>query len=305
MHHANTGRLWRYHPMALELKPVKTMPAKDKSRPSLGNWIITVGLAIFAFIQLFPLIWLMFFSLKDNNEIFGGNIVGLPTRFLCQNYQQAFAIGHVGLYFMNSILVTVITVIFSDILAAMASYGIIRMKWKLSKVVLTVFLLGLMITNHAALLPLFIILRNLGILNTYWALIIPYVAFSLPFSIFVLAGFLQSIPRELEESACLDGCNIYQTFLHIIVPMINPAIITVSIFTYLATWNELMFAVTFISKDEFKTLTVGVMSMVGQFTTSWGPIGAGLVIASIPTVIIYSLMSQQVQKSFTTGALKG
>lgn len=279
--------------------------AGDPSRYSWGAVILSVCLALIAFIQIFPLIWLVFFSLKDNNEIFGGNVLGPPTRFLWQNYQQAVATGHIGLYFFNSLLVTIITVIISDILAAMASFGIVRLKWKLSKLALTVFLLGMMIPNQAALLPLFIILRDLKLLNTYWGLIIPYAAFALPFSIFVLTGFLHSIPRELEEAACLDGCSIYQTFFYVVAPLIRPAIITISIFTYLSTWNELMFAVTFISKDQFKTLTVGVLSMVGQFTTNWGPIGAGLVVASIPTILIYGLMSQQVQKSFTTGAIKG
>lgn len=275
----------------------------DKSK--VLQYLLFIILGLFTVIQIFPLIWLVFFSLKDNNEIFGGNTLGPPTRFLWQNYEMAFSDGRVGFYFLNSVLVTSITVVVSGILAAMAAFAIVRMRWKLSKTILTIFLLGLMIPNHSALLPLFIILRNLKLLDSYFALIIPYVAFALPFAIFIFTGFLQTLPRELEEAACLDGCSIYRTFLEIVIPFMKPAIATVSIFTYLATWNELMFAVTFISKQEYKTLTVGVMSMVGQFTTAWGPIGAGLVIASLPTIIAYILMSKQVQKSFISGALKG
>lgn len=275
----------------------------DKSK-ILQNLLIFI-LLLFVVIQIFPLIWLVFFSLKDNNEIFGGNILGLPTRFLWQNYQLAFSDGRAGLYLINSIIVTFFTVVISGILSAMAAYAIVRMRWKLSGLVLNIFLLGMMIPNHSALLPLFIILRNLGLLDSYLALIIPYVAFALPFAIFIFSGFLQTLPRELEEAACLDGCSIYRTFIEVVIPFLKPAIATVSIFTYLATWNELMFAVTFISKQQYKTLTVGVMSMVGQFTTAWGPIGAGLVIASFPTIIAYILMSKQVQKSFISGALKG
>ena len=124
-------------------------------------------------------------------------------------------------------------------------------------------------------------------------------------AIFVFAGFLETIPRELEESACLDGCTIYRAFASIILPLIKPAIATVSIFTYLSTWNELMFAVVFINNEQYKTLTVGIMSMVGRFVTNWGPIGAGLVVGTLPTLLIYTLMSRQVQNSLTTGALKG
>lgn len=275
----------------------------DKSKV-LYHLLIFI-LVLFVVIQIFPLIWLVLFSLKDNNEIFGGNILGLPTRFLWQNYQMAFSGGRVGLYFVNSVIVTLFTVAVSGVLAAMAAYAIVRMRWKLSRVVLNIFLLGMMIPNHSALLPLFIILRNFKLLNTYFALIIPYVAFALPFAIFIFSGFLQTFPLELEEAACLDGCSIYRTFIEVVIPFMKPAIATVSIFTYLSTWNELMFAVTFISKQEYKTLTVGIMSMVGQFTTAWGPIGAGLVIASFPTIFAYVLMSKQVQKSFISGALKG
>ena len=116
---------------------------------------------------------------------------------------------------------------------------------------------------------------------------------------------MESLPRELEEAAAIDGCGIYQMFFRIILPLIRPAIATVSIFTFISAWNELMFAVTFINKAEYKTLTVGIMSMVGAYTTKWGEIGAGLMIATIPTVIMYLLLSKQVQQSLVAGAVKG
>jgi raffinose/stachyose/melibiose transport system permease protein len=187
----------------------------------------------------------------------------------------------------------------------MASYAIARMKWKLSNITLTIFLLGIMIPIHSALLPLFIILNKTKLINTPLALIIPYIAYALPMCIFVCVGFLRSIPKEMEESAFLDGCSIYRAFVSIILPLIKPAVATVSIFTYLQAWNELMFATTFIDDAKYKTLPVGIMSMSGQYSTEWGPIGAGLVIATIPTIIIYVLMSNQVQASLTNGAVKG
>ncbi len=291
--------------MAVERKIFNPKRAPQGETKERSGFLLTLILGLFTVIQIYPLIWLVFFSLKNNDEIFGANILGLPRFWLWGNYTQAITQGNVGLYFLNSVIVTFITILISGILAAMAAYAITRMRWKLSKVVLVTFLLGLMIPIHSALLPLFLILRDLHLLNSYLALIIPYVAFALPMAIFVFAGFLETIPRELEESACLDGCNIYRAFASIILPLIKPAIATVSIFTYLSTWNELMFAVVFINNEQYKTLTVGIMSMVGRFVTNWGPIGAGLVVGTLPTLIIYTLMSRQVQNSLTTGALKG
>lgn len=269
------------------------------------KYILIAVLVVFACIQIFPLIWLLFFSLKDNAQIFGGNVIGLPTPIVWNNYKSAFSSGKAGTFFLNSVFVTFMTISISGLLATMASYGIVRMKWRLSQKTLLFFMLGLMIPLHAALLPLFIVLRSLKMIDTYWALIIPYVAFALPMAIFILAGFMQTVPREMEESACIDGCCIYRTFFLIILPLIKPAIATISIFTYLASWNEMMFAVTFINKQQFRTLTVGIMSMAGRYTTEWGPMGAGLVIATLPTIIIYILIGSQIQKSLTAGAVKG
>lgn len=274
-------------------------------RNKFKSYLISFMIMVIALVQLYPLVWLLFFSLKDNSEIFGENIVGLPRHFLWQNYANALSQGNVGLYLLNSIIVTGLTIVLSGILGVSASYAIARMRWKLKRPVMVLFLMGLMVPLHAALLPLFLILKNLQLYNTYWALIVPYTAFALPMCIFVCVGFLQGLPKELEESALIDGCTIYRTFISIILPLIKPAIATVSIFTYLSAWNELMFAIQFISKQQYKTLTVGIMAMVGQYSTNWGPIGAGLVIATIPTLVIYILMSNQVQKSFITGAVKG
>ncbi len=266
---------------------------------------IQLFLIVYAIIQIYPLIWMVMFSLKDNNEIYGGNIAGLPKPPKWQNYIDAITQANILKYFLNSAFVTGATIIAVIILASMTSYAISRMKWKLSNVTLIVFLLGMMVPVHAALLPLFIILKNINLYNTYLSLIIPYTAFGLPMAIILFSSFMKGIPRELEEAAAIDGCSIYRIFSVIVLPLIRPAIATVAIFTYLASWNELMFAITFISKEQLKTITVGIMSMVGTYVTEWGPIGAGLVIATLPTVLIYVLLSEQVQKSLVAGAVKG
>ncbi|HEY9573999.1 MAG TPA: carbohydrate ABC transporter permease [Lachnospiraceae bacterium] len=266
---------------------------------------IHIPLLLFAFIQIYPLIWLLGFSLKDNHEIFGGNIAGLPEHWRFGNYSKAFFNANIIQYLFNSVLVTAVTIIITLFIAAMASFAISRMLWKGRELTLKFILLGMMIPIHAALLPLFIILSKTQLLNSYWSLIIPYVAFGLPMAVYLFSSFMESIPREMEEAAAIDGCGIYRMFLLVIFPLIRPAIATVSIFTFIASWNELMFAVTFINKASYKTLTVGIMSMVGAYTTKWGEIGAGLMIATIPTVLMYLLLSDQVQKSLVSGAVKG
>lgn len=262
-------------------------------------------LGLVAIIQIYPLFWLLTFSLKSNQEIFGKKAMALPEKLLWQNYSKILFDGNLIRYLFNSFLVTAVTIIVTVLLAAMAAYAIARMRWKWNQVVLTIILLGLMIPLQATLLPLFLFLKKTGIYNTYWALILPYIGFAIPMAVFILVGFFKTIPIEMEESAFIDGASIYQIFRGIMLPLIKPAIATVSIFTYLSCWNELMFAITFISEQSYKTLTVGIMGMVGVYATRWGELGAGLVVATLPTIVIYLLMSKQVEKSFTTGALKG
>ncbi|WP_227013502.1 carbohydrate ABC transporter permease [Paenibacillus psychroresistens] len=267
--------------------------------------LLGIIMAIVAISSLYPLFWLILFSFKDNTEIFGGNIAGLPSKLLWGNYKEALVNAKVSNYFLNSVIVTGVTIVATWILSLTSSYAVTRMIWKFRHLTLAIILLGLMIPLNSALLPLFIILKHLRMLNSYGALMIPYTAFAIPMAVFILTGFLKGIPRELEEAACIDGCTIYNILYIIIFPLVKPALATIAIFTYLSTWNELMFAVTFISDSKYKTITVGIQSLVGQYSTSWGPIGAGLVVATIPTIVIYILMSSQVQKSLTAGAVKG
>lgn len=272
---------------------------------SPGKVVVGVILVAYTIIQLYPLFWLFCFSLKDNGEIFGGNVMGLPQKWIWANYGQALFQANVGTYLFNSVIVTGLTILITMAVSCMAAFAITRMRWKLSGAFLLFVTMGMMIPVHASLLPLFLTMGKIGILNTRVSLILPYVGFAIPLAVNVLANFFRTIPTELEEAACIDGCNIYQIFYKIMLPMVLPAIATVSIFTYLASWNELMFASTFVNKQEIKTLTVGVMSMVGQYSTRWGPIGAGLVVATVPSLVAYMFVSSQLPNSISSGAVKG
>ena len=199
--------------------------------------LLHILLIAFAIIQIYPLLFLAFFSLKDNNEIYSGNVMGIPREFHWSNYQNALFHANVGHYLLNSIFVTAIVIIISDILACMVSYAIARMRVSANRFIKPFFSIGLMIPLHAVLLPVFIMLRNLKMLDTYQAIIVPYIAFALPMAIFFMIGFFQVLPLELEESAFLDGCGIFRTFFSIVLPLVKPALATISIFTFLSTWN--------------------------------------------------------------------
>lgn len=289
--------------MEASIRDERRSGPRKRIRP--GNVILQLCLLLVAGMQLYPLIWLVFFSFKDNIEIYSGNIMGMPQTWRFENYSKAFVDADIGVYLFNSVFVTAVTIAVSMLLAAMAAYAIARMRWKLSNVVFNLFLTGMMIPLHAALLPVFLVLKNMKLLNTHLALILPYIGFSLPLAILVFSNYMRTIPLEMEESAFIDGAGVFRTFFSIIIPLIKPVLATVAIFTYLNTWNELMFAVTLVNKQSLKTLTVGLMAMVGAHSTEWGPIGAGLVIATLPTILIYIFLSRQVQKSMIAGALKG
>lgn len=262
-------------------------------------------LVVFAIIQIFPLYWLLTYSLKTNAEILGDNILGLPRTWQFENYVNALTKSQIPVYFLNSVLYSAVAVFVSGLLASMASYALVRMKWKFQKPVMILFTIGIMIPTHATLLPLFQLLDSMGLKGGYMSLFLPYTAFAIPMSIMILSSFYSSLPYELEEAASIDGCGIYRMFFKIIFPMVIPALATSSIFAFLGTWNELLFANTMLDNDRYKSLPIGIMSFVGVYSTDLGLIGAGLVIATIPTIVIYILLSNQVQESLVAGAVKG
>ena len=264
-----------------------------------------VGLVIWAVIDLFPIYWMFTFSLKNNEEVYGANVMGLPKNWLWSNYGKAMTTGNMPLYFMNSIIVTVAAILISLIAALMATYAITRIVWKASNLMNSFFMLGITIPIHASVVPIFITLSRMKMLNSYWSLIVPYSAFSLSMAILICTGFTNDIPKDLDEAAKIDGCGLWQTFGWIIVPLMKPALATISIYTFLQCWNELMFANVFISDKKFKTLPVGIQALAGQHTIEWGPIGAALVIATFPTLFAYIFMSKSIQESFIAGAVKG
>jgi len=290
--------------MSLSSKHVLSISGQKK-KDKINGIIVYVILVLWALINLFPIYWMFTFSLKSNEEIFGKNVVGLPQNWLWSNYTTALGTGNMARYFFNSALIAVFTILICLAAALMTTFALTRLIWKQKKKVNKFFMLGLTIPIHAAILPIYIILSRAHLLNTYIALIIPYAAFSLSMAILVCTSFMNDIPIALDEAACIDGCGTWGIFFRVIVPLMKPATATVGIYTFLQCWNELMFANIFISKDAYKTLPVGIQALSGQFTTDWGPIGAALVVATFPTLIVYVILSKKIQDSFIAGAVKG
>ncbi len=284
----------------------KAYRAPDAPRKVTVKSAIVFGILIlWALISIFPVYWMLTFSLKNNAEIFGENIMGLPRYWVWENYTKALNVGNMPRYFLNSLIIAVATIILTLIASVMATYAMTRLQWKFRKSMNKFFMLGLTIPIHASIVPLYTTLSRINMLNTYAALIIPYAAFSLAMGILISTGFMGDIPYDLDEAAFLDGCGVWGIFLRVIAPLMSPAVATVGIYTFLQCWNELMFANVFISKDSLRTVPVGVQSLSGQYTTDWGPIGAALSIATIPTLLVYIFLSKRIQDSFIAGAVKG
>lgn len=300
---------------------IDTSKYKVKKTNKTLKVLIFVGLVIWAFINLFPIYWMLTFSFKNNEEIYGGNVAGLPSELRWENYEDALWGKNIGTaskddtgfqlpklirFFINSLIVTVATIAISLVAALMATFAMTRIKWKFSKMMNALFMLGITIPMHASLLPVYRTMSNLGILNSYTSLILPYSAFSLSMAILICTGFMDDIPKELDEAACIDGCNLGGIFFKVIVPLMKPALSTIGIYTFLQCWNELMFANQFMATGDKITLPVGIQQLsAGQSMTQWGPIGAALVIATFPTLLVYIFLSKRIQDSFIAGAVKG
>ncbi|MEK4042514.1 carbohydrate ABC transporter permease [Paenibacillus sp. FSL H8-0048] len=271
----------------------------------LKKGIVYLLFAIPVITQLYPLLWLLLYSLKTNEEILDGSFFSLPHKLQWHNYYEAYTSGSYLKYLSNSVFVTGLTMICVILLASMAAYAISRFRWKYGNVVMTIFLMGMMIPMQATLLPLMIIFKNMHILNTHWSLILPYIAFSTPIAVFILSGFMRAIPHEIEESAFIDGASVYRIFRSIILPVSIPPVMTVCILTFINIWNEYILAATFISSEKLKTLPFGVYTFVSQYSVNYGNIGAFLVMGALPVILIYFFLSNQITKGMVAGAVKG
>ena len=275
---------------------------KKKIKPS--TILIYVFFIFMMVIYLAPVVWIAMTSLKTRAEIYK-NPFAAPTVFHWENYKVAWEAGKLGIAMLNSLFVCVVTLVLTMLLGSMAAFAIGRMRWKLANAAMVYILIGMMIPVHCVLIPLFVRFANIGLSNNLWGLILPYLTFSLPTSVYIMTGFFRSIPNELLESACIDGCSIYKIFFQIALPLSRTGLFVTGLMTFIANWNELLLALVFISDGNKKTLPVALTKFVTPYQTNYDKMFPAIMIAIIPTIIVYTLFSNQIVDGLTTGAVKG
>lgn len=274
---------------------------KSKTFKNAIMWIV---LGFFLFYTIAPLVWLVISSLKTNGELMGAPLA-LPKTLQFQNYKNAFEVSGLGRLFLNSIIVSITATILNVIVSSMASYSIARYDFKGKELIFTLISAGIMVPVSALMVPVFILIKNLGLYDTKLALILTYSAMGLPLSIFIIRGFMNTIPRELEEAGVIDGCNFYQIFYKIILPLSRAGIVTAITFQFLYCWNEFIYAMLLTSSQTNRTVQVGIRFFSNQFTTDYTSMFAAITISIIPAIAGYVVFQKQIISGLTSGAVKG
>ena len=263
-------------------------------------------LSAYALSSILTFAWFITVSLKSEQEFFGSNPWSLPGYLRFQNYVDAWRLGEIGSYFGNSVIVTTVSVCVGIALSANAAYVLARVEFPGRGAVFGLFGVGLMIPAFLVVIPLFFLLKDLGLLGSLWGLCIVYVASSLPFNTLVLTGFFRTLPDEIEEAAYVDGCSPLRAYLSVMLPMATPAVVALAVLQTLWLWNELFFALVFISDPSKFTVPVGLLQL-GYNTDrggGWTLLFAGLVISIVPVLALFALAQERIIRA-SSGALKG
>jgi raffinose/stachyose/melibiose transport system permease protein len=287
---------------------VKLTPITLKSKIRKPGTPIVVGL-IFVFLLLYfiaiayPLFWMVINSFKNTADIFNDSW-GLPKEWLFSNYATAWEQG-VSSYFVNSVIITVGTCLLTVLISALCAFGLTRFQIKGGKFLLLFVSAGLMFSPQSSLIPLYELIQQLGIFDTHWALILTFTAYRIPLTVLLIRSFFLSIPKELEESAYLDGATSLDVFGRIFLPMSKPILFTGVILTAYYAWNEFLFSLIFIQTEEVKPITSGLLVFKDALNTNWGVLMAGLVISALPLIVVFMLMQKYFVRGLADGSVKG
>ena len=276
---------------------------KSKKR-SERQYICFVIFVIVALINIYPLVFSIFCSFKGNLEIFS-SFTSLPKRLRFENYITAWKVGNIGRYFLNTIILSVGTLVIAGLFGAMASYVLAKFRFRGKSKIYLLFISGMMIPIQAVLIPLSYIFGKLGIMNNYPVLILLYSAFCFPMTVLVLTGFMNGIPTELEEAMVIDGASIFQVFFKMILPLSVPGIVSVSIFNFIQVWNNLLFPLIFISDKNKGTISMGLLAFFGEYSTDYSSSMAGICLTTIPVIIAYVFFQEKIENGLMSGAIKG
>ncbi|MFD9540743.1 carbohydrate ABC transporter permease [Streptomyces sp. NPDC060022] len=268
-------------------------------------WVKAV-VTLLLVVEIYPLIWMFLTSLKSNDDYLNNSTWGLPTTWEWGNYTEAWTTGHLGLYVQNSLLAVLPALALMLLLGTAAGFALQIMVWKGRSLTLLVFLAGMMVPPQMILLPLFTAYFQTGLSGTLWPLVLTYTGTGLPLTVFMMATYYRTVPRELFEAATIDGAGILRAFWTISVPMVRNALLTVGLVQFFFIWNDLLIALTFTNDQDMRTIQVGLLNFTGDFgATQYGPLFAAICINVFGTLLIYLFLNQKVMKGLTSGAVKG
>lgn len=273
-----------------------------------NRWLGQILLFVYGILIILPLAWVVSSSLKTGGDILASPWT-LPASPQWQNFSNAWSDPQrpLGPAFVNSIVVTIFTLLFLIPIGSMAAYIFAKFPFRGSKLLFTAFLGGMMFPQFLTIIPLFKMVQGLGLLNTMTGLVIVYIAYSLSFTVFVLHGFFEALPNELMEAAALDGCSDHATFWRVMLPLAKPGIIVVAIFNAIGFWNEYSLSLVLFSQGKDTTLPVRIadMATARQYQSDWGALFAGVVIVIAPILIVYWIFKDKIQEAMVAGAIKG
>ena len=272
---------------------------------AFGLLVTYVLLLLAVTVILFPVFWMVSSSLKPDTELFARNMTMLPIDWTLQNYRNVWLNTDFPAYFFNSFKVAAISTFLSVLVSMYAAYALARIRFVGRYAYGLLLLVTQMFPHILLVIPLFIVIRNIGLFNTHAALVIAYTAFSLPFNIWLLRGFFEAIPEELEDAAAIDGASMLGTFHRIILPLAGPGLAAVTMFSFIRAWNEFLFALVFLQSHELFTLPIGLASFQEEFTFRWDLIMAGAGIITLPVLFFFLLMQKFIVQGLLGGAVKG
>jgi raffinose/stachyose/melibiose transport system permease protein len=281
------------------------MGTTTKLGASLSRMVLVLMLIVVVILQIFPLVWMINFSLLKSGDFFGSAVLKWPDPFQWVNYKNAFTLGHVPAYLLNSAIVAIVVIVVTVIVSLMLSYVIARIDWKWNVYLSGLVMVCLIVPIYSTLLPNFFIFNKIHLIDNYFSLILPNIAFLIPISVFIFIGFLETTPRAIEEAAVIDGLSLIGVVFRIIMPISKPVIASVGVLAFLTTWNEFIMAITYINSDKFKTLPFSLIQFTGQYASNYGAQFAVMTLIALPSVILYMLFTDQITNSLTAGAVKG
>ncbi|MGZ2359922.1 carbohydrate ABC transporter permease [Streptomyces sp. 372A] len=267
---------------------------------------IRLAVTLLLIVEIYPLLWMFLTSLKSNSDYLNNSTWSLPTTWEWGNYTEAWTTGNIGLYIKNSVLAVVPALLLILLLGTAAGFALQIMVWKGRSLTLLVFLAGMMVPPQMILLPLFTVYFQTGLSGTLWPLVLTYTGTGLPLTVFMMATYYRTVPRELFEAATIDGAGILRAFWTISVPVVRNALLTVGLVQFFFIWNDLLIALTFTNSQDLRTIQVGLLNFTGEFgATQYGPLFAAICINVFGTLVIYLFLNQKVMKGLTSGAVKG